>query len=97
MPGRGWRGFDDEELNRHDAREAERSAAEGEAFALALFLRGQIIHAQFAQAPGLDRLETDALLKRREVPSPLTHEEVDEDVRIRQSILGCELGVRLLA
>lgn len=59
-----------------------------EAFALDLFRRGAITHAQLAQALRLDRFETDALLKRRDVPSPLTHEEVDEDVRTLQAALA---------
>lgn len=64
------------------------AAAVREAFALDLFRRGQITHAQIGQALGLGRLERDAFLKRREIPSPLTPEEVDEDVRTLHGVLG---------
>src|SRR5262249_44896897 len=57
------------------------SAAVREGFAVELFRRGLLTHFDLGQVLGLDRFETDALLKRHGVAehSP-THEDVDADV-----------------
>ena len=65
------------------------TAAVREGFAVNLFRRGILTHAELAETLGLDRFETDALLKRHEVTEyALTHEEVDEDVRGLRPLLG---------
>ena len=43
------------------------SAAVREAFAIELFRRGILTHFDLGQSLGMDRFETDALLKRHEV------------------------------
>lgn len=53
-----------------------------EAFAVDLFRRGILTHHDLGQSLGLDRFETDALLKHHRVTErSLTHEDVDSDVR----------------
>lgn len=60
-----------------------------EGFLVNLFRRGMLAHAELGQALGLDRFETDALLKRHAVTEQsLTHEEVDQDVRGLRGLLG---------
>ena len=52
-------------------------------FAINLFRRGMLTHHGLATALGLDRVETDALLKRNGVREfSLTHEDVDADVAL---------------
>ena len=54
-----------------------------------LFRRGILTHFELGQAVGLDRFETDALLKRHQVTEQaLTHEEVDADVKGLRELLG---------
>jgi hypothetical protein len=62
------------------------SATVREAFAVELFRRGILSHHSLGQTLGLDRFETDALLKRHEVTEQsLTHQDVDADIaRIEQ-------------
>jgi len=58
------------------------SAAGREAFAVDLFRRGILTHHGLRQTLGLDRFETDALLKRHRVTEQsLSHEDVDADVQ----------------
>lgn len=64
-------------------------AAVREGFAVNLFRRGILTHAELGRMLGLDRFETDALLKRHEVTEQtLTHEEVDADVKSLKALLG---------
>ncbi len=49
--------------------------------AINLFRRGILTHHEFGQVLGLDRFETDALLKRNDVTEyALTREDIDADV-----------------
>lgn len=60
-----------------------------EAVLLELFRRGVLSHYDLTTALGIDRFETDALLKRKGIfEGSLTHEEVDEDVRNARKLLG---------
>jgi hypothetical protein len=60
-----------------------------EAFAVDLFRRGILTHYGLGQSLGLDRFETDALLKRhRVVEQSLSHEDVDADVRGLDELLA---------
>ena len=63
--------------------QGERLAAVArEAIAVDLFRRGILAHAQLGQVLGLDRFETDALLKRHQVSEhALDHSDVDADVQ----------------
>jgi predicted HTH domain antitoxin len=57
------------------------SATVREAFAVDLFRRGILTHHGLGKALGVDRYETDALLKRHCVTEhSLTHEDIDADV-----------------
>jgi predicted HTH domain antitoxin len=65
------------------------SGAVREAFAIDLFRRGILTHHGLGQVLGLDRFETDALLKRHRVADgSLTHEDVDADVRSLDELLA---------
>ena len=65
------------------------SAAGREAFAVDLFRRCILTHHGLSQTLGLDRFETDALLKRHRVTEQsLTHEEVDADVQSLNELLA---------
>lgn len=60
-----------------------------EAVALALFQRALLSHAELGEVLGLDRFETDALLKRHQVwDHSLGHDEVDADLRSIDELLG---------
>ena len=60
-----------------------------EAVAVDLFRRESLSHAQLGQALGLDRFETDALLKRHKVSEhALTHSDVDADVQSINDLIG---------
>ena len=51
-----------------------------EAYALELFRRGKLSHYELSQVLGLDRFETDAYLKRRNVyEGSLTMEDLEAD------------------
>ena len=57
------------------------STAARESFAIELFRRGVLSHYGLGRSFGLDRFETDALLKRHMVAEhALTHEDVDADL-----------------
>lgn len=57
-------------------------AAVREGFAVNLFRRGILTRAELGHVLGLDRFETDALLKQHDVTEyALTHNDVDADVR----------------
>ena len=65
------------------------STAVREAFAIELFRRGILTHYDLGKSLGLDRFETDVLLKRHEVTEhALTHEDVDADVRSVNELLA---------
>jgi len=60
-----------------------------ESFAINLFRRGLLTHHELGQVLGLDRFETDALLKRNDVTEySLTHEDIEADVRSLKEFLG---------
>jgi predicted HTH domain antitoxin len=62
-----------------------------ESFAINLFRRGILTHHELGQVLGLDRFETDALLKRNDVPEySLRHEDVDGDVASLKGLLRLE-------
>ena len=64
------------------AESGDLSTAAREAFAIELFRRGILTHLGVGQSLGLDRFETDALLKRHQVTEhALTHEDVDADIK----------------
>jgi predicted HTH domain antitoxin len=64
------------------------STAAREAFTIELFRRGILTHRELGQSLGLDRFETDALLKRHQVTErALTHEDVDADVKSLNELL----------
>jgi predicted HTH domain antitoxin len=71
------------------AESGDLSSAVRESFAINLFRRGILTHHQLGQVLGLDRFETDALLKRNDVTEySLTHEDIDADVRSLKEFLG---------
>ena len=60
-----------------------------EALALELFRRGKVSHFELSQILGLDRFETDALLKRYGVvEGSLTMQDLDEQTRTLNDVLG---------
>jgi predicted HTH domain antitoxin len=60
-----------------------------ESFVINLFRRGILTHHDLGRSLGLDRFETDALLKRHGVTEySLTHEDIDADVRSLKEFLG---------
>jgi hypothetical protein len=64
---------------------AELSADVKEAYAIELFRRGLLDHYQLSQVLGLDRIDTDACLKRHEVfTGSLTMEDLEDDYRTLQ-------------
>jgi len=65
------------------------SMAAREAFVIELFRRGILSHYDLGQSLGLDRFETDALLKRHKVTEhALTHQDVDADVKSINGLLA---------
>jgi predicted HTH domain antitoxin len=71
------------------AESGDLAAAVRESFAINLFRRGILTHHVLGQVLGLDRFETDALLKRNEVTEySLTHEDIDADVRSLKEFFG---------
>ena len=65
------------------------SIAAREAFAIELFRRGILSHYELGQSLGLDRFETDGILKRHQVTErALTHEDVDADVESLNELLA---------
>ena len=71
------------------AESGDLSSAVRESFAINLFRRGILTYHQLGQVLGLDRFETDALLKRNDVTEySLTHEDVDADVSSLKEFLG---------
>src|SRR4051794_10187969 len=71
------------------AESSDLSAAVREGFAVEWFRRGILTHSELGHVLGLDRFETDALLKRHQVAeySP-THEDVDADLQSLKEFLG---------
>ncbi len=64
------------------------SAAAREGFALELFRRGELSHFALGQALGIDRFETDALLRRHGIyEQGLTPEDLESDRRNLEQVL----------
>jgi predicted HTH domain antitoxin len=64
------------------AESGDLSATAREAFAIELFRRGFLSHDDLGQSLGLDRFETDSLLKRYRVTGhALTYEELDSEIK----------------
>ena len=64
-------------------------AAVREGFLVNLFRRGILTHRELGESLGLDRFETDGVLKRHQVTEQsLTHEEIDADVASLEEFLG---------
>ncbi len=60
-----------------------------EVYAVELFRRGVLTHFELSRMLGIDRFETDALLKRYRVSEHgLTHDDVDADVKSLDELLG---------
>lgn len=60
-----------------------------EALAVSLFRQGKLAHAELGRALGLDRFETDALLKRHQVTSGgLTLADLEMDRAALEHLLG---------
>ena len=60
-----------------------------EAYCVELFRRGKLSHFELAQSLGLDRFETDALLKRHNiVEGSLTKEDLEQDWQTLRSLFG---------
>jgi predicted HTH domain antitoxin len=60
-----------------------------EAVAVDLFRRGILTHLQLGQILGIDRFETDALLKQHQVwEQSLGHADVDADLRSIDELIG---------
>jgi hypothetical protein len=71
------------------AEDTDLAATVREAFALDLFRRGILTHHGLGLTLGLDRFETDALLKRHQVTErSLTHEDVDAEVKSLDQLLA---------
>lgn len=74
-----------------EAESGDLPSAVRESFAINLFRRGILTHHELGQVLGLDRFETDALLKRNDVTEfSLTHEDIDADVSSLREFLGRE-------
>jgi predicted HTH domain antitoxin len=71
------------------AESGDLGSAVRESFAINLFRRGILTHHELGQVLGIDRFETDALLKRNGVTEYLlTHEDIDADVSGLKEFLG---------
>ena len=69
--------------------EAETNLLVKEAFALRLFHDGRLSHAELGRSLGLDRFETDALLKRPSLASGgPTFSDLDADRTTLEAVLG---------
>lgn len=64
-----------------------------EATLLELFKQGTLTHFELSQAMGIDRFETDALLKRHQVvEGSLTWDDVESDRETIAEVLGRQDG-----
>lgn len=64
-------------------------AAVREGFLVNLFRRGILTHHELGESLGLDRFETDGVLKRHQVTEQsLSHEEIDADVASLEQFLS---------
>jgi predicted HTH domain antitoxin len=71
------------------AESGDLSSAVRESFVINLFRRGIVSHHQLGQELGLDRFETDILLKRNDVTEySLTHGDIDADIDSLKDFLG---------
>jgi predicted HTH domain antitoxin len=62
-----------------------------EAYALELFRRGKLSHFELSRVLGLDRFETDALLKRHSVlEGSLTMADLEADRQRLEQVMGNE-------
>lgn len=78
---------DAEERLRRETANLDRDATE--AFALHLFRLGRLSHFELSRALGLDRFETDAWLKQRNVfEGSLTMEDLESDRLTLERMLG---------
>jgi hypothetical protein len=60
-----------------------------EAYLLELFRQGKLTHFELSQGLGLDRVETDAFLKRHDAyQGSLTAEDIEADRETLQRVLG---------
>lgn len=59
-----------------------------EAFCVALYRQGKLSHVHLAQVLGLDRFETDAVLKRHGVFYEMTAEEVEREAEELRRMRG---------
>jgi predicted HTH domain antitoxin len=60
-----------------------------EAYALELFRRGKLTHFELSQVLGLDRVKTDALLKRHGIyKGSLTLDDLEADRKTLERVLG---------
>jgi hypothetical protein len=76
---------------RLQADDPELSAAAREGFALRLFRRGELTHYGLGQALGIDRFETDALLRRHGIyEQGLTQEDLENDRRDVEQFLKAQ-------
>jgi len=77
---------DVEERLRRDSQNLD--AEVNEAYALELFRRGKLSHLELARVLGLDRVETDAYLKRHRVfEGSLTMADLDADRRTLDDVM----------
>ncbi|MBW3543610.1 MAG: UPF0175 family protein [Planctomycetes bacterium] len=66
-----------------------------EAFALELFRRGKLTHFELSRVLGLDRVETDALLKQRGIfEQSLTSEDVEQDRQTLERLFGSGIDAK---
>jgi hypothetical protein len=72
---------------RHEVPHLEEAAKES--FLVDLYRHRKISHYQLAQALGIDRFETEAVLKRHQVTEDLpTADNLEEDRRALERVLG---------
>jgi len=69
--------------------EGDPGACAKEALAVSLFRQGKLTHAELAHALGLDRFETDALLKRHQIAAGgLSLDDLEMDRATLERVLG---------
>jgi predicted HTH domain antitoxin len=78
---------DVEQKLRAESRDLEGEAKE--AYAVELFRRGKLTHYELSKVLGLDRVETDAFLKRHNVyEGSLTDDDLEADRKTLERVLG---------
>jgi predicted HTH domain antitoxin len=68
--------------------ESDLGSAAKEALAVSLFRQGRLSHAELGRALGLDRFETEALLKRHQVTGGTTLADLEVDRSSLEQVLG---------